>query len=328
MSIVQAFSVLITGRVFLYVRVAEVPPPEAMSQDREAARVCVTNAKGGTGKTTVAINVAGALNARGRDVLFVDLDPQGNATEGLGLLEAYDATPPTMFDVLSDGDQRGVANDLLVEHDEMDVLPANIDMLQLEHELTIADLIAQLKHRPDLSTGVEALAELSINVTPEDVTGPHALGALDEALDAIEGDYDYVIVDSPPFYGKLTDTGIYAARNVLVPALTESTSERAVELLIDQIAALEAQIDVDVGTVGVVANRVEKTNEDREMLAWLEEVFADFPVWEVRKRVSLQRAFSAGSSIFEYERAVDMEDVFLEIAAEMDRQFGYAEVTA
>ena len=161
-----------------------------MSQDREAARVCVTNAKGGTGKTTVAINVAGALNARGRDVLFVDLDPQGNATEGLGLLEAYDATPPTMFDVLSDGDQRGVANDLLVEHEEMDVLPANIDMLQLEHELTIADLIAQLKHRPDLSTGVEALAELSINVTPGDVTGPHALGALDEALDAIEGDYD------------------------------------------------------------------------------------------------------------------------------------------
>jgi len=62
------------------------------------ARLCVTNAKGGTGKTTVAINVAGALNERGRDVLFVDLDPQGNATEGLGLTEAYDAAPPTLFD--------------------------------------------------------------------------------------------------------------------------------------------------------------------------------------------------------------------------------------
>jgi len=47
------------------------------------ARLCVTNAKGGTGKTTIAVNVAGALNERGHDVLFVDLDPQGNATEGL-----------------------------------------------------------------------------------------------------------------------------------------------------------------------------------------------------------------------------------------------------
>ena len=71
-----------------------------------AARVCVTNAKGGTGKTTVAINVAGALNRRGHDVLFVDLDPQGNATEGLGLTAAYDAAPPTLFDVLTDPDHR------------------------------------------------------------------------------------------------------------------------------------------------------------------------------------------------------------------------------
>ena len=62
-------------------------------RDRDgAARLCVTNAKGGTGETTVAINVAGALNERGRDVLLVDLDPQGNATEGLGLTDAYDAS--------------------------------------------------------------------------------------------------------------------------------------------------------------------------------------------------------------------------------------------
>lgn len=66
-----------------------------------SARLCVTNQKGGVGKTTVAINLAGALNERGQDVLFVDLDPQGNATEGLGLLEAYDAEPPTILDASS-----------------------------------------------------------------------------------------------------------------------------------------------------------------------------------------------------------------------------------
>ena len=296
--------------------------------DNGAARICVTNAKGGTGKTTVAINVAGALNQQGRDVLFVDLDPQGNATEGLGLLDAYDAAPPTLFDALTDHRRRDVVNDLVVEHDEMDVLPANIDLLQAEHELTIADLIARIKSDPDLSGGLDALSSLAINVEPDGITGGHALDALDRVLDSLDSGYDYVIVDSPPFYGKLTDTGIFATRNVIVPALTEATSERAIELLIDQIAALEGQVDIAVNTVGVVANRVENTGEDRTMLQWLNEVFADFPVWEVRKRVALQRAFSAGQSIFAYDEAVDMEDVFTEIATELDRQFGYAEVTA
>ena len=298
------------------------------SDDSDAARICVTNAKGGTGKTTVAINVAGALNERGRDVLFVDLDPQGNATEGLGMLDAYDAEPPTLFDALTDHRRRHIVNDLVVEHSEMDVLPASIDLLQAEHELTIADLIARIKSDPALSGGLDALESLAINIEADGVTSGHALDALDKVLDELDHEYDYVIVDSPPFYGKLTDTGIFAARNVIVPALTEATSERAIELLIDQIAALEGQIGITVDTVGVVANRVENTSEDRTMLQWFEEVFADFPVWEVRKRVALQRAFSAGTSIFEYEKQVDMQDVFLEIATELDRQFGYAEVTA
>jgi chromosome partitioning protein len=295
--------------------------------DSGAGRICVTNAKGGTGKTTVAINVAGALNDRGRDVLFVDLDPQGNATEGLGLVAEYDAGPPTMFDALTDHRRRDLVNDLVVEHPEMDVLPSSIDLLQAEHELTIADLIARINADPSLSGGADAIGQLAINVDPDAVTGPHALDALDATLAALDDDYDYIVVDSPPFYGKLTDTGIFAARNVIVPALTEATSERAIELLIDQIAALEGQVDITVNTLGVVANRIENTGEDRTMLNWLNEVFADFPVWEVRKRVALQRAFSAGTSIFEYEKAVDMEAVFLEIAAELDRQFGYAEVT-
>jgi chromosome partitioning protein len=292
------------------------------------ARLCVTNAKGGTGKTTVAINVAGALNASGRDVLFVDLDPQGNATEGLGLYDVYDKRPPSLFDVLTDGDRRDAINDVIVEHEEMDVVPSNIDLLQAEHELTIADLIARTRSHADLPVDPEALASLAHNVTPESVTGPNALGVLDEALDAIEADYDYVVVDSPPFYGKLTDTGIYATRNILVPALTEATSERAIELLIDQIAALEGQTGITVDTVGVVANRVETTNEDETMIEWFQEVFGDESVWEVRKRVALQRAFSAGRSLIEYDRSVDMGDVFLDIAAELDRTFGYREVTA
>jgi len=99
-------------------------------------------------------------------------------------------------------------------------------------------------------------------------------------------------------------------------------------LLIDQMAALEGQAGITVDTLGVVANRVEKTNEDVTMIEWLEAVFTDFPVWQVRKRVALQRAFSAGQSIFAYDASVDMADVFLEIAASLDDRFGYENVPA
>lgn len=297
------------------------------SSSTGAARLCVTNAKGGTGKTTVAINLAGALNERGHDVLFVDFDPQGNATEGLGLVEAYDAAPPSTFDVLTGGASTDAAADLIVEHPEMDVVPSNVDMLQAEHELTIADLVSRAK-RGTVDADPAAVAALARNVDPESVDGDHALDRLDRLLREIETEYDYVVVDSPPFYGQLTDTAIFAARNVVVPALTEASSERAIELLIDQLAALEAQADITVRTRGVVANRIEKTNEDRTMLRWLNQVFDGFPVWEVRKRVALQRAFSAGTSIFAYEEPVDVADVFLEMAADLDRQFGKQEMVA
>jgi len=289
------------------------------------AAICVTNAKGGTGKTTVAINVAGALNERGRDVLFVDLDPQGNATEGLGLVEAYDAAPPTLFDALTDPEQRDAISDIVVSHPEMDVVPSNIDMLQAEHELTLANVMAKLGSDPTLDADPAGLAPLTINAGPSTVRGDHALDALRLALSELDADYDYVIVDSPPFYGQLTDTAIHAARNVLIPALTEATSERAIELLFDQIAALEDRTGISVTELGVVANRVESTNEDEEMLRWLETVFSDVPVWSVRKRVALQRSFSRGESLFRYDSTVDMADVFTEIAATLDERFGYVE---
>lgn len=253
-------------------------------------RISVTNQKGGVGKTTVAINVAGALNERGRDVLFVDLDPQGAATEGLGFSAAYDAEPPSLFDVLTDAEDRDALSELIVEHDEMDVVPSNIDMTAAEPELTLS------------RRGGEQL---------------------DLALGSVATDYDYVIVDCPPYLGYLTDNGLYATQNVLIPALAESTSKRALELLFDHIESLELDYEITIDECGVVANRVEETNEAKEMMAWFDQAFPDVPVWEVRKRVDLQRSFSAGCSIFEYKPDLDMAEVFLEIAADLDRQFDF-----
>jgi chromosome partitioning protein len=251
-------------------------------------KLAVTNQKGGVGKTTVAINVAGALNERGRDVLFIDLDPQGAATEGLGFVNAYDAEPPSLFDVLTDLDQRENLADLIVEHEEMDVVPSNIDMTAAEPELTLS------------RRGGEQLAL-----------------ALDDVADA----YEYVVVDCPSYLGYLTDNGLYATQNILIPALAESTSKRALELLFDHVEALEKDYEISIVECGVLGNRVEETNEAKEMMAWFNDAFPDVPVWEVRKRVAPQRAFTAGGSIFTRDPGLDMADIFLDIAESLDEQF-------
>ncbi len=259
-----------------------------------SSRLCVTNQKGGVGKTTVAINVAGALNRLGRDVLFVDLDPQGNATEGLGLLEAYDAEYPTLLDgFLEAGDVP--IDDLIYAHAEMDVLASNIEMNAAEASLL------------------------------QEVGGETRLASM---LEEVDDDYDYVVVDCPPHLGMITDNALYAARNLVIPALAESTSKRSLELLFDYVSALERDHGIRIDTRALVVNRIENTNEAEAMLEWFGEALPDVPNYEVRKRVALQRAFAAGTSIFRTDERVDMCDIFLEIAETIDQHDTENEVPA
>ncbi len=259
----------------------------------QPAKIAVTNQKGGVGKSTVAINVAGALNQRGRDVLLVDIDPQGNATEDLGMPEAYDDEPPSLFDCLTEPEQRDRVNEIVREHKEMDVIPSNIDMTAAEPELTLS------------RRGGEQL-----NLLFQD----------------LENDYDYIIVDCPPNLGNLTDNALYATQNTLIPALAESTSKRAFELLFDHVSALELDYEITINEVGVVTNRIDvRKNQAKEMIDWINDAFDDIPVWQVRERADIQYALEAGVSLLEYNDENDMCEVFLAIADDLDRQFGFVE---
>lgn len=250
------------------------------------AKIAVSNQKGGVGKTTIAINTAGALAQRGRDVLFVDLDAQGHGTEGLGLADEYEREPPHLGTVLTDLDEQGLITDLIVAHEEFDVLPSNIDMFGLETDLTGA-----LRSRERFAM----------------------------ALEELDHEYEFIITDCPPSLGHVTDNALLACPDVLIPALAEGTSIRALEILYDQIDSLERGYETTIRDVGVVANRVEQDGEADEMMDWFEDTFgARIPVWEVRKRVALKRAWSAGVSIFHHEEESDMEPIFLEIAEHLE----------
>lgn len=262
----------------------------------EPVKLAVSNQKGGVGKTAVAINVAGALNHRGHDVLFVDLDPQGNATENLGMREVYDHPPPSLFDVLSDPEHRDEITEIIREHEEMDLLPSNIDMTAVEPELTLSRRSGQ---------------QLAL------------------ALEHVEDNYDYIIIDCPPFLGNLMDNALYAAQNTLIPALAETTSKRAFELLFDHIGALEMDYDIEIHDRGVVVNRIDvRKSQAQEMIEWVENAFDETPVWKVRERAAIQRALTEGVSLFVAAPGSDQVTVFEDIAENLDRQLLKREANA
>ena len=249
-------------------------------------RIAVSNQKGGVGKTTVSINVAGALAKRGNEVVLVDLDPQGHGTEGVGMSEVYEQGPPSLYDLLVNLDSDVVIEDLIEKGEEFDVLPSNIDMFNAEPELT---------------------------------TAMRGRERLDMALEGLEVEYDFILVDCPPSLGNLTDNALLGCRNLLVPVQAEGTSIRALEILFDQISTLEEAYGTEIKELAIVANRVEEDNEAKEMMEWFEDTFEGrSPVFEVRKRVALKRAYNNGVSIFKHSESCDMEEVFTDIAKHLE----------
>lgn len=243
-------------------------------------KIAVANQKGGVGKTTVATNVGAELVAGGEDTLLIDLDPHGAATEAVGLDDRYDDEPPTLHDVLVD--RTAGLDALIAETDWMDVVPANIDMTMTEDLLTAK---------------------------------PRSRERLNDALEGLDRGYDVIVVDCPPNLGHLTDNALVACQDVLVPALAESPSIRSIDLLFDQMEVIGREFQTSTSPVGIVANRVENTNQADRMI----DRFEDYgvPVWQVRKRVALQRAYEAGEPLLAYDEGNDMNEVFRSIASHL-----------
>jgi chromosome partitioning protein len=251
-----------------------------------AYRLTVANEKGGVGKTTTAINVAGALADRGHDVLFIDLDAQGNATVGLDLETAYTDDRRSLYDVLAELTEQQEVDSVIRSNGEFDVLPSHIDMFNAES---------------DLQTAMRGRERLWM------------------ALDELNADYAYIIVDAPPSLGLLTDNALLACRNVIVPALPEEASRHALDILFRHIETLEDGYGIEIDTVGLVANRIEVDGETDRMLEWFASQYESLPIWKIRNRVVLKRAWANGTSVFAHSETTDMEERFHTIAAHLEQ---------
>ena len=143
--------------------------------------ISVVNQKGGVGKTTTAINLAAALTQKGKSVLLIDLDPQGNASTGVGL--GRQARSETLYEVLVD----------------------DLPMSDASYDTTVPGLTLIPSHI-DLSA-----AELEIG------TEAGRTSRLKTALEPVKDQYDYVLIDCPPSLGLLTVNALAASDSVLVP---------------------------------------------------------------------------------------------------------------
>ena len=196
------------------------------SRTAAGARVlAIANQKGGVGKTTTAINLATALAACGRRVLIIDLDPQGNATTGLGI--GRDGRTVTSYDVLVNGAAIAEATIPTVVPG-LSIVPASLDLSGAEIEL---------------------------------VDQPRREFRLRDALAAASADYDYMLIDCPPSLSLLTLNALVAADAVLVPLQCEFYALEGLTQLMRTIERVQARVQPEVEDPGRRADHVRQAQQ-------------------------------------------------------------------
>ena len=226
----------------------------------------MVNQKGGVGKTTTAINVAAQLAADKHTVLLIDLDPQGNATSGLGIPK--EQVQLTILDLLRE--EATLANLVQETHvAKLYVLPANADLAGAEVEL-----VNKERREFALSKGLKT------------------------------ADYDYVIIDCPPSLGLLTINALTAANSVFIPVQAEYYALEGLSQLLNTIQAVKASTNPSLELLGIALTMFDKRNSLSEQVQTeVENYFGDKLFKTVIPRnVRLAEAPSYGKTIYEHDR--------------------------
>jgi chromosome partitioning protein len=229
--------------------------------------LAIVNQKGGVGKTTTSVNLSSYLALKGKKTLLLDVDPQGNATSGLGIDK--NALEKTIYDVLINGD---IISDAIVAtgRKNLDICPSNIDLAGAEIEM--------------------------VNLFSRETV-------LKRALQQLGDTYDFVIMDCPPSLGLLTINALTAASGVVVPIQSEYYALEGLSQLMSTINIVNKHLNPNLEIFGVVVTMFDsRTQLSHQVAAEVKKYFGEKLFKTIIPRnVRLSEAPSHGLAINEYD---------------------------
>ncbi len=242
--------------------------------------IAVSNQKGGVGKTTTSVNLAACVAEKGKRVLLVDIDPQGNASSGLGITERT----PSIYDVLL-GEESAEAAVRKTEFDNLSVLPSDIAL---------------------------AGAEIELVAIPERET------LLRKALASVRGRFDYIFIDCPPSLSLLTLNAMTAADSVLIPIQCEYYALEGVGQLMNTLQLVKKRLNPALEIEGVVLTMLDgRTNLGLQVVQEVKKYFKSRVYGSVIPRnVRLSEAPSHGEPINVYDSRSAGAEAYRALAAE------------
>ena len=261
----------------------DFPTPPTLSSHGPARVIALCNQKGGVGKTTTTISLAGALAEYGRSVLMVDFDPQGALSAGFGI-NTHDAL--TIYDLLF-GREKDVHKAIVqTKTPGIHIIPANIDLSAAEVHL------------------VNEVAREQI---------------LARVLKPVLDEYDVVLIDCQPSLGLLTVNALTAAHGVLIPLETEYFALRGVALLIDTVDKVRERLNSAIRVDGIVATMYDpRTLHSREVMERVVETFGDTVLDTVIGRtVKFPDASVAAVPITEFAPSHSSAQTYRQLAREL-----------
>ncbi|MGC4378772.1 AAA family ATPase [Fictibacillus sp. Mic-4] len=245
--------------------------------------IAIANQKGGVGKTTTSVNLGACLGYFGKKVLLVDIDPQGNATSGVGV-DKGDIDQCIYNVLVEDVDVKDIIVETLCEG--LHILPSTIQLAGAE---------------------IELVSTISREVR------------LKRALAAVEGNYDYIIIDCPPSLGLLTINSLTAAHAVLIPVQCEYYALEGLSQLLNTVRLVQKHLNTDLMIDGVLLTMLDaRTNLGIQVIEEVKKYFQDKVYHTIIPRnVRLSEAPSHGKPIIIYDPKSRGAEVYLELAKEV-----------